>query len=222
MQTDAPPVLATQTPISASAGAATACAAQTGSSWMWLARRWPLVRRQMARDLLILAYVALLAQAFGVAWIMTDSVHASVALVIKGVPVRPGELAVFRYSGQAIPLYYPDDWVLRLRGALGGSTLRDGPQPGDGFVKYLVGVPGDRVEVQGRRVYLHTRAGRLDVGECKTHSHNGVPLTPTTSQVIPPGYAYMWAPHSDALDSRYSTMGLVPLSAIVGRAVRLL
>lgn len=199
-----------------------ASAGRPPSVWGRLARRWPLVRRQMARDLLILAYVALLAQAFGFAWVMTDSVHTSLALVVKGAPVRPGELAVFRYSGQTMPLYYPDDLALRLRGALGGSTLRDGPQAGDGFVKYLVGVPGDRVEVQGRRVYLHTRDGRLDVGACKTHSRNGVPLTPTISQVIPPGYAYMWAPHIDALDSRYSTMGLVPLSAIVGRAVRLL
>lgn len=191
------------------------------STWQRLAARWPLVRRQMARDLLILAWIALLAQFFSFAWVMTDSVHTSLALVIKGASVKPGDLAVFRYSGRPIALYYPDNWGLRLRGMLGGSTLRDGPQAGDGFVKYLVGVPGDRIEVQDRRVYLHTRDGRLDVGECKTHTRNGVPLTPTTSQVIPPGYAYMWAPHIDALDSRYAAMGLVPLSAIAGRAVRL-
>ena len=179
------------------------------------------MRRQLPRDLLILAWVAILSQALGVAWVMTDSVHTSVALVLKGARVQPGELAVFGYSGRTLPMYYPDDWTYRLKTALGGSTSRDGPQPGDGFVKYLIGLPGDRVEVVGDHVFLTTPKGRFDMGRWKPVSRNGAALRPIADQVIPDGFAYMWAPHTDALDSRYEVMGLVPVSAISGRAVRL-
>lgn len=96
-----------------------------------------------------------------------------------------------------------------------------GPRKGDGFIKYLIGVPGDRVEVVGDRVFLQTRRGRLDMGRCKPATRKGHPLQPIAPQEIPEGYAYVWAPHVDALDSRYSVMGLVPKTAVVGRALRL-
>lgn len=187
-----------------------------------IAARWPSARKQIPRDLLIVLWLAILANGFGVAWVMTDSVHTSAALVIKGAPVRPGELAVFGYSGSPLPLYYDEDDIgLWLRRMSGNPASRDGPRRGDGFVKYLVGVPGDRIEVVGREVFLHTRTGRIAVGTCKPATRRGVALAPIAPQVIPDGYGYMWAPHADALDSRYAHMGLVPLSAIVGRAVRL-
>lgn len=186
-----------------------------------LIERWPRMRRQLPTDLLILTWLALAAQAFSVAWVMTDSVRTTVALVLKGATVRPGELAVFGYSGQAIPGYYQDDKLFRLQQALGQTPSSLGPRKGDGFVKYLIGIPGDRIEVDGDRVYLTTARGRLDMGRCKPASRHGAPLTPIEPQVIPPGMVYVWAPHVDALDSRYAVMGLVPRSAIVGKAVPL-
>jgi conjugal transfer pilin signal peptidase TrbI len=186
-----------------------------------LIERWPRMRRQLPTDLLILTWLALAAQAFSVAWVMTDSVHTSVALVLKGATVRPGELAVFGYSGESITGYYQDDKLFRLQQALGQTPSSLGPRKGDGFVKYLIGIPGDRIEVEGDRVYLTTARGRLDMGRCKPASRHGAPLAPIAPQVIPAGMVYVWAPHVDALDSRYAVMGLVPRSAIVGKAVPL-
>jgi len=165
---------------------------------------------------------ALVAQAYGVAWVMTDSVNTSLVLVLKGAPVSPGQLAVFAYAGESIPEYYSQGLGYRLQQILGQSPSLEGPRHGDGFVKYLVGVPGDRIEKVGDRVVLHTRQGALDMGLYKPLSRHGHPLKPIEPQVIPAGYVYMWAPHVDALDSRYSVMGLVPARAIVGRARRLL
>ena len=179
------------------------------------------MRRQLPTDLLILTWLALAAQAFSVAWVMTDSVHTSVALVLKGASVRPGELAVFGYSGEPIPGYYQDDKLFRLQQALGQTPSSLGPRKGDGFVKYLMGIPGDRIEVEGDHVFLNTARGRFDMGRCKPASRHGHPLAPIAPQVIPPGMVYVWAPHVDALDSRYAVMGLVPRSAIVGKAVPL-
>ena len=191
----------------------------------WLARRCreraPVIRRQLPRDLVVVLWLALLAQSMGVAWVMTDSVHTSLALVIKGAPVRPGELAVFGYAGEPIAQYYSDDGFTKLLRSWGEPVSLSGPRKGDGFVKYLLGVEGDRVEVEGDAVYLQTKAGRFAVGRCKPATRKGVPLQPIAPQTIPAGYVYVWAPHVDALDSRYAAMGLVPSSALVGRAVPL-
>ncbi|OYV01578.1 MAG: hypothetical protein CFE45_04195 [Burkholderiales bacterium PBB5] len=186
-----------------------------------IAQRWPVIRRQLPRDLVILLWLAILLQFVGVAWVMTDSVHASLALVLKGTPAAAGDLVVFGYTGRPLDRYYPEDTLYRLQRSLGWPVSTAGPRVGDGFIKYLIGVEGDRIEVEGDRVYLQTRRGRLDMGRCKPTTRHGVPLVPIRPQTIPPGYVYVWAPHHDALDSRYEVMGLVPAKAIVGKAVRL-
>ncbi|MFT3819881.1 MAG: S26 family signal peptidase [Rubrivivax sp.] len=186
-----------------------------------LRNRWPEIRRTLPRDLAILAAAWALSRVVGMAWVQTDSVHASAALVLYGASVRPGQLAVFVYSGGQLPNYYADSPAHRLLARMGFPRPVAGPSAGKGFVKYLIGVEGDRVEVHGREVLLHTRRGSFSVGPCKERSRNGDPLLPIQPQVIPPGYTYMWAPHADALDSRYAVLGLVPVKSIIGRAVRL-
>lgn len=183
--------------------------------------RWPTIRRTLPRDLAILLLCFLVARHVGIAWIMTDSVHASLALVIKGTKPRQGELAAFGYTGGKLLDYYSATPMTQLATTLGFRPKLEGPQPGDGFIKYMAGVPGDRVEVIDRKVYLTTNKGRIFVGVAKTHSRHGEPLAPIKSQTIPPGYVYMWAPHVDALDSRYALMGLVPAQTIVGRGIAL-
>lgn len=188
-----------------------------------LRARWPAVRRALPRDLLLLLLLFVLTRHLGLAWVMTDSVHTSAVLVLKGTPPRPGELAVFGYTGQPIAGYHQAQagWATALLARLGIDPPTAGPARGEGFVKVLLGLPGDRIEVEGRQVWLVSARGRLDAGRCKTHSRSGVPLAPITPQTIPPGHVYMAAPHPDALDSRYAAMGLVPISAIVGKAVPL-
>jgi hypothetical protein len=170
-----------------------------------LRKRWPAVRRALPRDLAILLLLFVLTRHVG----------------LKGAAVRPGELAVFGYTGSPIAGYYGQSWWSGLLGRMGWPRPSSGPAKGEGFVKYLLGVPGDRIEVEDRRVWLVTPRGRIDAGLAKTHSRHGVPLQPIASQTIPPGYVYMGAPHVDALDSRYTVMGLVPASTIAGRAVPL-
>jgi hypothetical protein len=111
--------------------------------------RWPVIRRTLPRDLLLLLWAALLLQHFSFGWVATDSVNTNVVLIHKAVAPKTGELAVFGYAGGQIPEYYPDSLWVRLRQALGMDASREGPRKGDGFVKYLLGVPGDRIEVTG-------------------------------------------------------------------------
>lgn len=190
-----------------------------------LAARWPTIKRTLPRDLAIATGIAVLTNYFALAYIATDSVHTSVALVLKGVRPQPGEMAVFAYSGQAIEGYYANDGLANISRHFAWITEHEvslaGPRKGDGFVKYLVGTPGDRIERVGRDFYLHTQRGRLFVGHAKTHSQRGIALQAADEQVIPDGFVYVWAPHPDALDSRYAAVGLVPASAIVGKAVPL-
>jgi conjugal transfer pilin signal peptidase TrbI len=186
-----------------------------------LRERWPTVRRTLPRDLAILLLVYLVSRLVGVAWVMTDSVHTSMALVLKTEPPARGDLAAFAYAGGTLPNYYLGTPFTRGLMALGFKPQLDGPQPGDGFMKYLSGLPGDRIVVEGRQVFLVTPSGRYAMGEAKTHTRHGVPLQPIQAQTIPPGFVYVWAPHRDALDSRYAVMGLVPVSSLAGKGVAL-
>lgn len=188
--------------------------------------RWPAIRRTLPRDLALLLLVGIVtSNFFAVAWVLTDSVHASLALVIKGARPQAGELAVFAYSGQSIEGYYSEDALSRLAHRVahtfGRETALAGPRKGDGFVKYLVGTPGDVVERVDRDFFLTTSKGRFFVGHAKTQSRRGVPLEASNGTVIPPGYVWVWSPHVDALDSRYAAVGLVPASTIVGKGVLL-
>ena len=153
---------------------------------------------------------------------LTDSVHRSALLVLKGAAVHPGDLVVFAYGGEAIEGYYAESSWTRMLRAWGVEVPLAGPRRGEGFVKILKGLPGDRVEVQGQQVWLvHPGGVREYLGEWKSHSRRGVPLRPIASQVIPPGQVYVWAPHPDALDSRYAAVGLVSQRSIVGRGIAL-
>jgi hypothetical protein len=183
--------------------------------------KWPQLRRTLPRDLAILLLLFLLTRQVGVAWVMTDSIHKSLAVILKGAAPKQGELAAFAYAGDVVPNYYAEVPSTKWAQKLGMNVRLDGPAKGDGFIKYLWGVPGDRIEVVGRKVYLINRKGRYFMGDAKPQSRHGAPLTPIKSQTIPEGYVYMWSPHIDALDSRYSVVGLVPRQNVFGKGVAL-
>lgn len=86
------------------------------------------------------------------------------------------------------------------------------------FVKQIVGIAGDRVEVRGRRVYV---AGTY-VGEAKVASQDGRPLEVIAPQTIPEGLVFVAGTHRDSYDSRYAEIGLIPVESVVGRAYPIL
>ncbi len=82
------------------------------------------------------------------------------------------------------------------------------------LTKIVVGEPGDVVTVSDRVVSVNGHP----VGFAKTHSLKGDPLEPIEPVVIGQGQMYVMGLHKDSLDSRYRLVGLVPRSAIVGKA----
>ena len=86
------------------------------------------------------------------------------------------------------------------------------------YLKTVRGLPGDRVEVDGRR---RVRVNGKVLGVAKTHSRDGHPLKIAEPGVVPPGRFYVHADHVDSHDSRYAEVGLVARERIRGRALAL-
>jgi conjugal transfer pilin signal peptidase TrbI len=162
---------------------------------LWWKDRAPKARRRMPWAIGALMMVMIASQYVALAWVMTESVGASAVLVLKGAPPRKGELFAFEYQGQ-----------------VAGSHRK-----GELFVKFLAGAPGDKVVRAGRTFSI----GGKPLGTAKMVSLSGVALEAASPGVIPDGYLYAYAPHKDALDSRYALMGLVHQSSVIGRAIKL-
>ncbi|VWB77838.1 S26 family signal peptidase [Burkholderia seminalis] len=70
------------------------------------------------------------------------------------------------------------------------------------------------MRVIGRNVWVN----QTYIGYAKPLSLAGMALFPTEDGVIPPRHYFVATPSPDSLDSRYSIVGTVPQSAIVGEA----
>ncbi len=113
--------------------------------------------------------------------------------------------------------------LLPLRGAPGrGDAVVFDPPAALGspvpYLKTVRGLPGDRVEMDGRR---RVRVNGRVMGVAKTHALDGRPLAMARPRVIPPGRYYVHADHVDSHDSRYAEVGLVPRERILGLALAL-
>jgi len=113
--------------------------------------------------------------------------------------------------------------VLPLPGSpgRGEAVVFDPPEAVGSPVPYLKtvrGLPGDRVEVDGKR---RVRVNGKVLGVAKTHARDGRPLKMARPGVIPPGRFYVHADHVDSHDSRYAEVGLVAWERIRGRALAL-
>ncbi len=111
--------------------------------------------------------------------------------------LQRGDYIVFAFDGEA-QATYPG-----LRG-----------QP---FFKIVRGLPGDRVTVAGRAVFINGEA----VGVAKTHTFDRRPLETITEVVIPPGHYYVQGTNPDSFDSRYRASGLVRADQVLGTVVPL-
>ena len=139
--------------------------------------------------------------------------------------------AALLWLGLASRVYVNASWsdgawgyvVLPLRGAPGRGdvVVFDPPEAVGSLVPYLKtvrGLPGDRVEVDGKR---RVRVNGKALGVAKTHARDGRPLKIAESGVVPPGRFYVHADHVDSHDSRYAEIGLVERDRIRGRALAL-
>lgn len=121
---------------------------------------------------------------------LTDSLPGRLFVVLPGAFPQRDELLAYRWHGGA---GYPRDSII---------------------VKRRAGLPGDRITLADRTVFLNGDA----LGVAKTASRRGIPLTAIAAGVIPSGHSYVAAPHPDSLDSRYALTGLVSDEQVIGRA----
>ncbi len=130
-------------------------------------------------------------------------------------PNRTGSLPVAEYP---IILVLKDGQV-PARGELVG--FRPGPNrfyPADSlFVKRLVGLPGDRVTYESDTFFINGEP----VATTKQTAKDGQTLTPGPVGILPACRYFVTTDHRDGYDSRYSDIGWVGCSQIVGRAYAL-
>lgn len=154
--------------------------------------------RHAAHYLWGLVATLLLARSYTLALNVSNSLPGTIYLVAKGTHPLQGELAAFRYGG-------------------GGPYAK-----GVLFLKQVRGMPGTFVSTHDAgNGFTDFSVDGLYVGRAKPYSTAGLPLKPGPVGSIPPGHYYMFAPHPDSLDSRYSLVGWVGADQIVGRAYRL-
>lgn len=83
------------------------------------------------------------------------------------------------------------------------------------YIKRVIGVPGDSVEVRNRQVLVN---GAVLDEPYVTPEHRSGYYPESPAQTIPPGHYFVLGDHrNDSLDSR--VWGLVPVSNVKGRAV---
>lgn len=86
------------------------------------------------------------------------------------------------------------------------------------LIKQIIGIAGDHVWYdQEQRLWVNDQC----VGSCRSHTDSGKELTPISAQVIPEGYVFLYAPHSESFDSRYQEVGLVPVNQLQGKLIAL-
>ena len=128
----------------------------------------------------------------------TPSVPYHVALVRYGDrTLKRGDFVIYAFDGEAQRIY---------------PGLRAQP-----FFKQIAGLPGDRVSVVGRQVFVNSK----DVGFAKACTFDRRPLAPIIATVIPAGYYYVQGTHPDSFDSRYRASGLVRADQVIGKVTPL-
>lgn len=71
--------------------------------------------------------------------------------------------------------------------------------------KILIGFPGDVIAIRDQKVFVN----ELEIGIYKTVSSSGKLYNPISYTTIPTGYFFVYTPHIESFDSRYSEFGLV-------------
>lgn len=173
-----------------------------------------IAKRRLPWVVLLLVFIWVFSQHLAVCPVITRSIDANLVLVLKGQPAKRGDFVAFVYTGQEI----------------------GGHKKGEGVVKVLAGLPGDKITRIERDFYLNgtplghakERSGvadpswlmKLMIWTGLTTNPPSIDLKASETIVIPHGYAWMQGTDKDALDSRYAAMGLVPTNTFIGRAIK--
>lgn len=91
------------------------------------------------------------------------------------------------------------------------NIKRENPNLKDAFIKRIIGLPGDKVEVKGERVYVNDRPLQEKYIEAPPHYQFG-PVT-----VPPNSYLVLGDNRNNSYDSHF--WGFVPRDNIIGHAV---
>lgn len=121
-------------------------------------------------------------------------------------------------------------------------VFRKPSDPSTNYIKRLIGLPGDTVEVREKRVYVNGNELPVEIdGFYEGHGHDGVRIgvehvgslehrvlywpgreSREGIYVVPPGhYFFMGDNRDNSQDSRYEGVGFVPEGNLVGKAVRI-
>lgn len=125
--------------------------------------------------------------------------------------LREGQLLLVDKLGPRITGYARGDIVV-FQPPPGAS------QSGAPFIKRVIGLPGDRIDLVGGRVQVNGVA--LDES---AYTYEGQPTLPTGTLdhwLVPQGSLFVMGDHrADSTDSRAAALGPIPESSVIGRAV---
>ena len=158
--------------------------------------------------------IGLITAKINIGFNQSNSLSGRVFLIVKGTfPKEKFDIVSFKSVGEL------DDIKKN------GSKY---PIAHNSKVKHVVGFSGDVVFVKRNvedgvnHIYINGR----DCGIIKAFALSGNKLFPiinaNNSLVIPQDYYFVWTPHKDSDDSRYSHTGLVHKSQIIGKAYEIL
>lgn len=164
-------------------------------SAFWQERK-PLVKRRLPAYVITGLAIYTFTRFYACAYVDSPSIPGTMVWITLEQPkiesLHRGELVFIKYAGRQFESH----------------------RPGDNWVKYVRGLPGDRVDVNGRDVFVN---GEL-IGKAKTVTRRGTPLVLTTPGVVPPGHIFIAGVDPNSFDSRYAAVSLQPVEAIHGRA----
>ncbi len=157
------------------------------------------IERQIISYLLGILLVCIFGHFYCITFNLTNSLPGTVFLIDKSAHPKKGDLAAFVYEG-------------------------GGPYPKGAYIlKIMTGVQGDVVTATDIGHGFHNYfVNGVFVGRSKPYSASWIPLESGPTGTLPIGNYYMAAPNPDSLDSRYSWIGWVKDSQIIGRGIRIL